>query len=255
MSALMASVRCTQCGSVDVLIPRTAPDMMAFALCPSCADSQAELDQAEATIRAAAAAERVQKITSEWSSARPEYLDDITIPPHDDERLSNAATHRAALIVYGQDAPTRSAYLWNYCRYLGAQGLSYSKVGGGSESETLALATNSDFSRMQSVRDRYISDSYKAVMLDGIGEGRFLSQERRYEEYTQLARKMLRRSQLPIFSVKGSLPSSLASAEDKATPFNPWGDPQLVTRIGDTSASLFTQLLRTLSSALIIEAA
>ena len=250
----MASVRCTECGSNEVLIPRNAPDMAAFALCPSCADSQDQLGQAEATIRAAAQAERVKKITQEWAKATPDYLDDISIPSHDDERLSNAAAHRAAIVVYGEDAAVRSAYLWTYGRYLGAQGLSYSKVGGGAESETLALATTASFADIKSVHDSYMRDSYKAVMIDGIGEGRFISQVGRHEEYALLARKMLHRSQLPIFSVKGSLPKNLASGDGKSVPFSQWGDPDLVHRIGDTSASLFTQLMRTISSLLIIEA-
>lgn len=249
----MTTVNCSQCGTPNAVIPRNAPDFAPYALCPECSLATYDQEQEWATIRAVEARNRAHRITAAWDQATPTHLAAYPVPERTLERMNAAANARAALVVYGDDPHTRASHLWTYARLLGERGLAPTKVAIGHEADTLAAATTADFKDIKTIHDSYLGSRYKAVMIDGIGQGRFINPARRTQEWDTLARSILGNKQLPLLGIAHSAPEAVTREVDKHLPFSTYGDRDLVGHIGANPANLMSAAMRSLSHLLVLD--
>jgi hypothetical protein len=253
VGTLMTTVDCSQCGAHTALVPRNAPDFVPFALCPNCSLASYDQEQEWATIRAVEARNRAARITAAWDQVTPTHLAAYPVPERTLERMTAAADARAALVVYGDDPHTRASHLWAYARLLGERGLAPAKVARGFEADTLAAATTADFKDIKAIHDAYLGNRYKAVMIDGVGQGRFLNPARRTQEWDTLARSILGHNQLPLLGIAHPAPQAVTREVDKHLPFSTYGDPDLVGHIGINPANLMSAAMRALSHLLVLD--
>lgn len=233
--AVMIGVSCTTCTTAMVPVPANAPGLAAVAVCSTCAVKTHVINHGE--LKAAQYAIRQQAIEAAWLTRTPAFFrtHDLINDPDTYTRISAAAAKHAPLIVYGHNAQKRSAILWCYATTLGTlAALPSPKVGGGNEADTLALATTADFKLIDSLKQDYLSSRYRAVILDGIGEARFLNESRRHEEYAILARTMNAHNQIPLFTVNFWAPNNLRT--------NPFRTHDLMKWVGANAAADFAAI-------------
>lgn len=227
--ALMIDVPCTACGTRTVPVPANATALASYATCPDCATAAHTIDHDE--ILAAQKATRQQAIEKAWADRTPSFFrtHDLVDDPQTVKRITQASANRAPLIVYGQNAQKRSAVLWRYAAALGTAGVRSPEVGGGNEADTLAMATTADFKLINDIKRDYLNPRYKAVLIDGIGEGRFINENRRHEEWGILARTMLAHGQIPLFTCNFWAPDNPRT--------NPFRTPDLIKWVGVNAAA------------------
>jgi hypothetical protein len=226
---LLIQVPCTECGETTVPIPANATQLATYITCADCAAKNHTINHEE--IRLAQTAKRQQAIEKAWADRTPAFFrtHNLIDDPNIMKRINTASKANAPLIVYGQNAQKRSAILWQYLTALGTAGIPSPRIGGGQESDTLALATTADFKLIDNIKRDYLNPKYRNIYIDGIGEARFLNKARRHEEYSLLARTMLNHNQTPILTVNFWSPANPNG--------NPFKSPEIIDWVGVNAAA------------------
>jgi hypothetical protein len=215
-------------------VPANAPSLAAVITCATCAAKNHIIDHSEIT----AAQHRTKQVAIDksWRERTPAFFTTHDLIDNQEtlQRIHLASKARAPLMVYGLNAQKRSAIMWRYLAALGNSGVISPRTGGGTETDTLALATTADFKLIDTIKRDYLKNSYNAVYIDGIGEGRFLNTARRHEEYSALSSKMLAHNQIPVFTANFWSPDN-----PKANPFK---TPDLINWVGVRAATDFATI-------------